>query len=187
MFRPVRFSSKSFICPRLRPIQYPSRFQSSSSTTTSSASSHQIPNITHRKQKIDLRPAPIKLKSSTVSATRRPTLHPTSESPPTPSLGDVKETARRDIQDAEAHGILTPPPPDANWFKRTLHKGIQLAVRATFPNYFSPVTSHPEILLCGCETYFHPPKTNIFDSGAYQGWRQPFVEIRESIDKNTEG
>jgi hypothetical protein len=41
----------------------------------------------------------------------------------------VKETTKRDIEDAEAHGILTPPPLDANWFQRTLHKGIQLAVR----------------------------------------------------------
>jgi len=39
----------------------------------------------------------------------------------------VKETAKRDIEQAEAHGILTPPPPNANWFRRTMHKGIQLA------------------------------------------------------------
>jgi len=113
----------------LRPIRSspPFRFQSSLPTTSSPTPSHQIPNIPPRKQKIDLRPAPIKPKSGTVSAThspRRPT-HPLPlKSPP---LRNAKETAKRDIEDAESHGTLTPPPPDANWFKRTLHKGIQLA------------------------------------------------------------
>lgn len=56
----------------------------------------------------------------------QPNPHSSLESP-SPTLRTVKETARRDIEDAEAHGILTPPPADANWFKRTLHKGLQLA------------------------------------------------------------
>ncbi|KAF8972955.1 hypothetical protein BDZ97DRAFT_1912558 [Flammula alnicola] len=44
----------------------------------------------------------------------------------TPKLGEAKEEALHDIHDAEAHGILEPPPPGANWFRRTLHQGIQL-------------------------------------------------------------
>ncbi|PFH51987.1 hypothetical protein AMATHDRAFT_74497 [Amanita thiersii Skay4041] len=86
-------------------------------------------SIQQRKIKIDLRPAPIKPKSSTLSSAHvltKPTLQPT-QSPPPPSLGAAKEASRRDIEDAEAHGILTPPPPDATWFKRIMHKGIQLA------------------------------------------------------------
>ncbi|KAG5653622.1 hypothetical protein H0H81_011848 [Sphagnurus paluster] len=86
-----------------------------------------------RKQKIDLRPAPIKpSKSNTLSATHIPTKptvplpQPSVKTTP-PSLHEVKEEAKRDIEDAEAHGILAPPPPDANWFRRTLHKGIELA------------------------------------------------------------
>ncbi|KAG6891734.1 hypothetical protein C0992_006154 [Termitomyces sp. T32_za158] len=86
------------------------------------------------KHKVDLRPAPIKpSRASTVSATHVPlkaTLPPsnhsdTSES--THSLRDVKAAARRDIEDAEAHGVLKPPPEGANWFKSTLHKAIEIA------------------------------------------------------------
>jgi LETM1 and EF-hand domain-containing protein 1 len=33
---------------------------------------------------------------------------------------------KKDLHDAEQHGILVPPPADANWFKRTLHQAIQL-------------------------------------------------------------
>ncbi|KAF8629111.1 hypothetical protein AX17_005697 [Amanita inopinata Kibby_2008] len=39
----------------------------------------------------------------------------------------AKEVSKRDIEEAESHGILTPPPPDSNWFRRMMHKGIQLA------------------------------------------------------------
>ncbi|KAF8891675.1 hypothetical protein BD779DRAFT_1610433 [Infundibulicybe gibba] len=106
---------------------------------THGASEHATPVPPHafdasnaqRKPRIDLRPAPIKLKSTTMSSTHTP-LKPT-KSLPRPessvsanSLASIKEATKRDIQDAEEHGILTPPPPDANWFKRTMHKGIQL-------------------------------------------------------------
>jgi hypothetical protein len=46
----------------------------------------------------------------------------------TPKLADAKKEIQQHIHNAEAHGILTPPPPDANWFKRTLHTAIQLFV-----------------------------------------------------------
>ncbi|KAG6862289.1 hypothetical protein C0995_015986 [Termitomyces sp. Mi166 len=86
------------------------------------------------KHKVDLRPAPIKpSKTSTVSATHIPlkatvSLPKSPGSPESPSsLRDVKETSRRDIEDAEAHGVLKPPPEGANWFRSTLHKAIELA------------------------------------------------------------
>ncbi|KAF8070279.1 hypothetical protein FPV67DRAFT_1561145 [Lyophyllum atratum] len=86
---------------------------------TSSSDSHLT--AAQRKQKLDLRPAPIKpSKSSTVSANHIPTkptvplAQPATKLSPPPSLHS-------------AHGILAPPPPDANWFRRTLHKGIELA------------------------------------------------------------
>lgn len=44
-----------------------------------------------------------------------------------PRLASAKEIARKDVEEAEVHGVLAPPPADANWFKRTLHKAIQLA------------------------------------------------------------
>lgn len=89
----------------------------------------------HRKVKVDLRPGPIKPKNSTLSlhvpsASTKPTV-PLPRPSSTPSLGLAKEVSKRDIEEAEAHGILTPPPPGANWFRRTLHKGVQLAVRTT--------------------------------------------------------
>ncbi|GLB37235.1 putative LETM1-like protein [Lyophyllum shimeji] len=100
--------------------------------TPSSPDSHLT--AAQRKQKLDLRPAPIKpSKSSTISATHVPTKptaplpQPSAKPSPPPSLKTVKEEANRDIEDAEAHGILKPPPPDADWFRRTLHKGIELA------------------------------------------------------------
>lgn len=113
--------------------------QSSTDTNTSKNSSDYPPSsLQQRKPKVGLRPAPIKptpqKPPSTLSAHHVP-LSPSSpvhKLPPTsstsPTLNEVKETAKRDIEAAEAHGILTPPPPDANWFKRTMHKGIQLAV-----------------------------------------------------------
>ncbi|KAF8348103.1 hypothetical protein F5887DRAFT_880383 [Amanita rubescens] len=85
----------------------------------------------HRKVKVDLRPGPVKPKTSTLSS-HVPTVSTKSTVPlprpsSAPSLGLAKEVSKRDIEEAEAHGILTPPPPGANWFGRTLHKGIQLA------------------------------------------------------------
>ncbi|KAJ7209544.1 hypothetical protein GGX14DRAFT_543130 [Mycena pura] len=63
-----------------------------------------------------------------------PSKDPTSIPPPKDarkpqpiSLKSLKETTTRDIADAEAHGILVPPPPGAGWAKSTLHKAIQLA------------------------------------------------------------
>ncbi|KAF8647166.1 hypothetical protein AX16_006996 [Volvariella volvacea WC 439] len=92
-----------------------------------------------RKSNVDFRPAPRKTpqSSTTVSATQPPT----KSSPPTENASEsktalssktdssvgVSEAAKRDIEDAESHGILVPPPPDAGWVKRTIHKGVQLA------------------------------------------------------------
>jgi hypothetical protein len=86
---------------------------------------------TQSKPKIDLRPGPIKPNASTSYTPSKPnhiSYRPLSPSPHIPSLG-VKKAAKRDIEAAEQHGILIPPPPDANWFKKTLHKVIQLSVR----------------------------------------------------------
>ncbi|KAG6857270.1 hypothetical protein H0H87_007103 [Tephrocybe sp. NHM501043] len=84
--------------------------------------------------KLDLRPAPIKpSKPTTLSATHiplKPTVplpRPSGAPPSPPSLAESKEAAKRDIEDAEAHGVLKPPPQGANWAKRTLHKAIQIA------------------------------------------------------------
>jgi len=105
-----------------------SRVLSSPSTSTNPSSTSPPPHIPspNRKQKLDLRPRP-----STLSSTHLPRkpIEPIIPSFSSPNIRTVKETTKRDIEDAEAHGILTPPPPHANWFGKTLHKGIQLAAR----------------------------------------------------------
>ncbi|KAF9456627.1 hypothetical protein BDZ94DRAFT_1275167 [Collybia nuda] len=106
-----------------------------SPTSTKSIPPPPPPSPASRKPKVDLRPAPIKPQVSTSSTTyistkpnvRLPRPINVVPTEPTATLGSVKETAKRDIEDAEAHGILKPPPPDASWVKRTLHKAIELA------------------------------------------------------------
>ncbi|KAF5351981.1 hypothetical protein D9756_007385 [Leucocoprinus leucothites] len=127
----------------LRPTLIHTRFLSTphpSSDPNHSEKPSDIPPsaLQQRKQKVGLRPGPVKpppsrSTPSTLSAHHVPKtasspshkLLPTSDTPP--PLNEVKETAKRDIEEAEAHGILTPAPPNANWFQRTLHKAIQLA------------------------------------------------------------
>ncbi|KAF9047288.1 hypothetical protein BJ165DRAFT_1082310 [Panaeolus papilionaceus] len=91
-----------------------------------------------KKPKLDLRPAPVKpttkptpppLASSTPILKQQPKSTPASSSSKSSSgtgLAAAKEQAIKDIHDAESHGILTPPPPGADWFRRILHQAIQL-------------------------------------------------------------
>ena len=141
----------------------PTTSENSSASKPASSSSPSQPTL-HRKVKIDLRPGPVKPKNSTLSLTHVPTKPtvPLPQPPSAPSLTSAKEASKRDIEEAETHGVLTPPPPDANWFKRMLHKAIQLTVRTTYfcalcPPLFDIAA---EILLPGCQTYFHSEKAN---------------------------
>ncbi|KAJ6607767.1 hypothetical protein B0H10DRAFT_1817273, partial [Mycena sp. CBHHK59/15] len=89
-----------------------------------------------RKPQVQLRPGPIKVHKTTPlspppaaaqspnAPAPYPSVHTTDSSV---SLKSLKETTVRDIAHAEYHGILTPPPPGANWARSTLHKAIQLA------------------------------------------------------------
>ncbi|KAG9220866.1 hypothetical protein CCMSSC00406_0002534 [Pleurotus cornucopiae] len=38
----------------------------------------------------------------------------------------VIEMSKRDLEDAEKHGLMKPAPPNANWARRLLHKAIEL-------------------------------------------------------------
>ena len=90
-----------------------------------------LPTSPNKKPKIDLRPGPIKPKNTLAPSTPPPIkpVRPASSAPSsTLKRSSAKEEVIRDITDAEKHGILTPPPADADWFKRTLHKAIQLLV-----------------------------------------------------------
>lgn len=118
---------------------------SQTSSTTSPLTATPQP----KKPKIDLRPAPIKpiTKSFPASAAHIPQTkslrHVQASSEiltATPKLAEAKKEIQKHIHDAEAHGILTPPPPDANWFKRTLHTAIQLFVGSI--HFFAPQNSN---------------------------------------------
>ncbi|TFK44591.1 hypothetical protein BDQ12DRAFT_673250 [Crucibulum laeve] len=112
------------------------RHISSSTTPNPNSTESQNPplptpkNSAPRKSKVDLRPGPVKPPSSTLRPARNHVLQPIKPSPITTtpeSLKGAKEIAVKDVKDAELHGILKPPPTGANWFRRTLHKGIELA------------------------------------------------------------
>ncbi|KAF8197953.1 hypothetical protein BJ912DRAFT_922670 [Pholiota molesta] len=86
----------------------------------------------HKKPKLDLRPGPVKPKQSPPAGAPPPSINATvapsvTHVPARPSLGEATKEAKHDIEDAETHGILTPPPPGANWAQRTLHQVIQIA------------------------------------------------------------
>jgi len=104
----------------------------SSPTTTDPLTPTPLP----KKPKIDLRPAPIKPTAKpALNHIPQPKAHRHVQAPSeiltaTPKLAEAKKEIQEHIHNAEAHGILTPPPPDANWFKRTLHTAIQLFVRS---------------------------------------------------------
>ncbi|KAG6829554.1 hypothetical protein H0H92_004223 [Tricholoma furcatifolium] len=89
------------------------RLLSTPVTNPSTTNPPNTPSPPFTKQKLVLRPAPVK-----------PAALPFKPLPKAPSF---KEATTKDIQDAEAHGVLKPPPEGAGWAKRTLHKAIEIA------------------------------------------------------------
>jgi len=110
------------------------------STNTSSGQKAPLPLPPQKKPKIDLRPGPIKPKPPPHAAgtAKIPPSIPTQPPHTTTEhkAASPAEEVKKDLQDAEQHGILIPPPADANWFKRTLHQAIQLFVCGL---YFVPI------------------------------------------------
>jgi hypothetical protein len=155
----------------------------STPTTSNSTQKNQplnnLPTSPIKKPKIDLRPAPIKPKTTLTSSHPpiKPTRPASSVLNSTPKFGSAKEEVVRDISDAEQHGILTPPPVDANWFKRTLHQAIELFVRSFY--LIGRYNSHlsVEILLSWCEAHIQSPETYCLDQSTYQIRRCPFDKI----------
>jgi hypothetical protein len=132
-----------------------------STPTNSTTPSTPLPSPTTpspKKPKIDLRPAPIKpiqkpppLSDVLLAKTHRQTRTPSnSASASSTKLANAKEEVQQAIHNAEVHGILKPPPPDANWFKRTLHTAIQLLVWAISISPILLTSSLLEILLPWC-------------------------------------
>jgi hypothetical protein len=149
----------------------------SSPSTQNNQPINTLPPSPNKKPKIDLRPGPIKPKNTfpsshpPIKAARSASSAPNST--PKPS---AKEEVIRDITDAEKHGILTPPPADADWFKRTLHQAIQLIVRSLYVIGFSFHLS-VEILLPGCEAHIQPSRRNCLNQSSYQSWRYAFDKV----------
>ncbi|EGN99548.1 hypothetical protein SERLA73DRAFT_179627 [Serpula lacrymans var. lacrymans S7.3] len=114
---------------------------SAQKTANQTDTSHPLPSQT-RKQKIDLKPAPIKASSlppsfhSTTNPTKSTPLPHSSKPKPSPVAvkadttpppgASVIELAKYDIALATAQGVLEAPPKDASSFKRFTHQAIQL-------------------------------------------------------------
>lgn len=124
----THFKSASFAVTRRYSTPAPS------SSTPKNQPINTLPTSPNKKPKIDLRPGPIKPKNTLPSSPSpiKPVRPALSASGSTLKHSSAKEEVIRDITDAEKHGILTPPPADADWFKRTLHKAIQLLVRSLY-------------------------------------------------------
>lgn len=105
-----------------------------SNSTPKNQSINTLPTSPNKKPKIDLRPGPIKPKNTLTSS--HPPIKPARPASSAPNSAlkhdSLKEEVIRDITNAEKHGILTPPPADADWFKRTLHQAIQIIVRSLY-------------------------------------------------------
>ncbi|EMD32119.1 hypothetical protein CERSUDRAFT_162202 [Gelatoporia subvermispora B] len=108
-------------------------------TSKSSKDDHPIPlSQVSRKQKIELRPAPVKppktaspAKDTTSQSAGSHSL-PLSEDKPAPSTISplspkaVIDVTKQDLADASQHGILAPPPADASWAGRLFHQAKEL-------------------------------------------------------------
>ena len=123
--------------------------------TSSSASSQTAPPLAQnaKKQKVELRPGPVKVdaptKTSKQAATPTPkavtqpsstiTVQTTKRQPPSStSFGketlkeiegkSILEQTKSDIEDGTRHGILAPPPADAGMARKLLHQAKELFV-----------------------------------------------------------
>lgn len=73
------------------------------------------------------RPVKINIANVNLSEVNKP--HTSVAEPPKKvSRVNPAEIQKIDIADAQKHGILKPPPEGADWFKRTLHQLLELAV-----------------------------------------------------------
>ncbi|KAJ7124905.1 hypothetical protein C8R44DRAFT_781756 [Mycena epipterygia] len=117
--------------PLRRPVLILSRRVQTLPTQPTPSKKPVPPPADARKPHVQLRPGPIKPQK--IPPTPPPSTQVSRTPPPTVqtveplSLKSLKETTVRDIADAESHGILEPPPPEAGWARSTLHKAIQLA------------------------------------------------------------
>jgi len=128
-----------------------------------------LPSVPPRKQKIELRPGPVKPSSANQTATSAvATPSPADAEKDVKNVGDpapqpgIVESARLDYGEASRHGILAPPPADASKIGKLWHQAKEYFVCSS-----EPITRYPdaqprflEILSQGLEARQHPPKTS---------------------------
>lgn len=103
------------------------------------------PNVP-RKAKVDIKPAPVKptVTPNGATSTSKPSRHmkvdhakslpPKGvELPPADTVASVSvsgglSVAKKDIDKAQEHGVMAPPPPGASWIKRMIHHARELFV-----------------------------------------------------------
>lgn len=180
------------------PILLPS-YRSLTTPSTDTTPETTRPDLSHlksvppRKQKIELRPGPVKtpppsqaITSSVTNFSPADTAEDTkSVDSPIPGLGIV-ETAKVDYSEASRHGILAPPPPDASMIGRLWHQAKEYFVCCG-----EPVAQHPnthrrfsEILFQGLETRYHPPKTSQPDTRQGQIRRGAVVPMGDPVHRD---
>ena len=111
-----------------------------------------------KKQKVELRPAPLRPKSvsptlptpktsTNATATQAPTeAGPSSSSASAHGEEGIIEVAKHDVEDAAQHGILKPPPENANKIMKLFHQAKELFVRPTYEPHIPLMNLRLEIL-----------------------------------------
>lgn len=153
--RSLRLASFSILPSRQTVITHLQAQTCSLSTSASRFTQKTVSNVKQdvvssalppvKKHKVDLRPAPMKIPKSQVSAGPPPTQPVPPHTAVKTSLdtksdeasatissektGTVAETTRRDFEVASQHGILAPPPEDASRIYKLFHQAKELFVR----------------------------------------------------------
>lgn len=111
-----------------------------------------------KKPKVELRPAPVRPKSvaptspaqkssTNTAATEAPTrAGPSSGSASAHGEEGVIDAAKHDVEDAAQHGILKPPPENANKIMKLFHQAKELFVCSTYKPHLPLMNLRLEIL-----------------------------------------
>ena len=117
---------------------HPYRFLSTPSTgTTPKTTRPDLSHLSPRKQKVELRPGPVKPSSqnrATIPEAVAP--NPADSEKATRGVNDLVpkpgliETTKSDYSEASRHGVFAPPPPDASKIGRLWHQAKEYFVRS---------------------------------------------------------
>jgi len=172
--RHLLVTPRKFSRLRYEPISVHSyRFLTTPATDPTQKATHpdlpQSQSVPPRKQKIELRPGPVKAssaKQNTTSTVAAPSPGDTEKdakkASDTVTQPGIVESVKIDYGEASRHGILAPPPADASRIGKLWHQAKEYFVCSS-----EPITQHPdaqrrflEILSQGLEAHSCPPKTS---------------------------